>query len=383
MTFLNRVLDSPSYGFARDGKLYVPTHREILGEFFSRMNFIRNRKNWISAFSWATSLSFAIPLYIFFTDYFSWPLVFLGFIYSMVALGSHGTFWLHRYSTHRAFQFRNPLVRHICRNLVIKIIPEETYVVSHYVHHQFPEEPGDPYNPHGGWLYCFLADVNHQSIAKNLSEKDYGQLCKLLSHTGVRTNSYAQYKKWGSLCHPFFTALHFALNWAFWYAAFYWIGGHALACALFGSAGVWAIGVRTYNYEGHGGGKNRHREGIDFHDKDLSINQVWPGYVAGEWHNNHHLYPNGARSGFLRYQLDLPWLFIKTLSSLKLVTSYRDYKEDFMEKHYLPYLNRSQSRQKENTTQIAQDLVTITSVVTGAVPECALPAESSLRTPSP
>jgi stearoyl-CoA desaturase (delta-9 desaturase) len=382
MTFLDRVLDGPSYGYLRDGKLYVPTHREIVHEFFSRMNVVKSKKNWLAAFSWITTLSFAVPLVIFFTHYFSWPLLALGFVYSMVVLGSHGTFWLHRYSTHRAFQFRNPLIRQICRNLVVKIIPEETYVVSHYVHHQFPELPGDPYNPHGGWLYCFLADVNHQAIARNLCEKDYLQLRKLLSHTGVRANSYAQYQRWGSICHPFFTILHFALNWAFWYAAFYMIGGHALATALFGSAGVWAIGVRTYNYDGHGGGKKKHRSGVDFHEKDLSINQLWPGYVAGEWHNNHHLYPNGARSGFLRYQLDLPWLFIRSLSRLRLITSYRDYKDDFVKKHLLPY-RRGREGFAFSSTQNSQGMATIDQAVTGAVPECASPAESSLRTLSP
>lgn len=53
------------------------------------------------------------------------------------------------------------------------MIPEEIYVVSHHVHHAKSDQPGDPYNASGGFLYCFLADVNHQPIAKSLSEKDY------------------------------------------------------------------------------------------------------------------------------------------------------------------------------------------------------------------
>jgi fatty-acid desaturase len=335
--FLDRILDEPSYGWERDGVLVVPSHDEIWAEFFSRLNLFATRKAWLPVFSWVMTLSLAIPLTLFFAFHFSWPLVVAGFFYSMVVLGSHGTFWLHRYGTHRAFKFRNPFVRAICRNLVIRIIPEEIYIISHHVHHQFPEKPGDPYNVHGGWLYCFLADVNHQTIHKDLSEQDYGQLCKLMSHTGVRLNSYAQYRNWGSLAHPFWSIAHYATNWAAWYGIFYLAGGHALALALFGSAGVWGIGVRTYNYEGHGKGKDLRQDGIDFNRRDLSVNQLWPGYVAGEWHNNHHLYPCGARSGFLRYQLDLPWLFISVLSRLKLVTSYRDYKAEFMRDHYLPW----------------------------------------------
>jgi fatty-acid desaturase len=330
MTFLERVLEPPRYGFSKDGALYVPSKSEIIREFFHRLNIFASRKNWLPLLGWAASLSLAIPLGISIVFHASPLLLLAGFLYSMVLMGSHGTFWLHRYCTHRAFKFRNRWVAFVCRNLVIKVIPEEIYVVSHYVHHQACEKPGDPYNVHGGWLYCFLADVNHQLVRRDLSVKDYEQMCKLMRHTGVILNSHEQYLRWGSICHPFWTVLHYVLNWGFWYGAFFLLGGHALALTLFGWAGVWAIGVRTYNYDGHGKGKSRHKDGVDFNRSDLSINQLWPGYVAGEWHNNHHLYPNGARSGFLPYQADLPWLGIKTLARLGLITSYRDYKEDFI-----------------------------------------------------
>lgn len=340
VSLLDRVLDPPSYGFTRNGLLYVPTSKEIFREFFRRLNCFKSVKNWLPLFGWTTSLSFAIPLVIFFTHYFSWPLFFLGLFYSMVILGSHGTFWLHRYSTHRAFRFKNRWARAICRNLVIKIIPEEIYVISHHVHHRFPEKPGDPYNVHGGWLYCFLADVNHQTVNKDLTERDYEQVCKLLEHTGIYLNTYPQYQRWGSVCHPVRTIVHYVLNWSFWYGAFYCVGGNALATALFGFAGVWAIGVRTFNYDGHGRGKDRRRDGIDFNREDLSVNQLWPGYVAGEWHNNHHLYPNGARSGFLNYQLDLPWLLIRVLASTGAISSYSDSKTAFLREYYQPWLDR-------------------------------------------
>jgi stearoyl-CoA desaturase (delta-9 desaturase) len=349
MAFLDRVLDPPSYGFTRNGELYVPTHREILSEFFRRLNVFRDRKNWLPFLGWTLSLSTAIPLAIFFTHYCSIWLVLAGFFYSMVILGSHGTFWLHRYGTHRAYTFSNDWVRFICRNLVVKIIPEEIYIVSHYVHHQYSEKPGDPYNVHAGWLYCFLADVNHQTVRKDLTEAEYTQMCQMLKHTGVRMNSYAQYLKWGSICHPFYTVCHYALNWAAWYGIFYAVGGHALATCLFGWSGVWAIGVRTYNYDGHGRGKDKRREGIDFNRKDMSINQVWPGYVAGEWHNNHHLYQSSACNGFLPYQLDMPWQFIRFLHAIGGVSSYRNFKNDFIRDYYEPYLAAKRLKETQTT----------------------------------
>jgi stearoyl-CoA desaturase (delta-9 desaturase) len=133
--------------------------------------------------------------------------------------------------------------------------------------------------------------------------------------------------------------MHYALNWAFWYGVFFLVGGHALACALFGGAHVWSVGIRTFNFAGHGSGKDQRRPGVDFSSKDHSVNQLWPGYVAGEWHSNHHLFPNGVRSGFLPGQLDLPYYFIKGLHMLGLVTSVRDYRAQFFEKYYQPYLD--------------------------------------------
>jgi len=336
MTTLKRILEPPRYGYESDGRLYRPSHREIFKEFFWRLNIFRSKKNWLSVFCWTTSLGLVIPLFIFFIYFWSWKLAVLGLAYSMVAMGSHGTFWLHRYSTHRAFKFKNSFFREICRNLVIKIIPEEVYVVSHHVHHQYSEEPGDPYNVNGGWLYCFLADVNHQGIHRNLSQKDYFLLCGMLNHTGVHLNTYRQYQRWGTLCHPGKTLLHYILNWTFWYGVFFLIGGNALATALFGFASIWAIGVRTFNFDGHGRGYDKKKIGVDFNLKDNSINQLWPGFVAGEWHNNHHLFPNGARSGFLSYQLDIPWIAIKSLHIIGVVSSFRDFKKEFVKDHYLP-----------------------------------------------
>lgn len=337
MSYLSTVLEKPRYGYLRENALYIPTHRELIREFFYRINTFRDRKNWLAAFSWASTLSFAIPLGFFLSYYLSFPLFVVGFIYSMIVLGTHGTIYYHRYLTHRAFRFSHPLWLFLVKNAVVKVIVDEAYVVSHHVHHTYSEQPGDPYNVNGGWLYCFLADANHQPISKNLSREDYARVSSMLSHSGIRRNTYEQYQKWGSIAHPFTTVLHFALNWAFWYGAFYWLGGHALATAVLGSAGVWGIGIRTFNFEGHGAGKDKRKEGIDFYRKDLSINQIWPGVVTGEWHNNHHLYPNGARAGFLPYQFDPAWCCIKGLQLMGGVSSYRDFKEEFLEKYLRPY----------------------------------------------
>lgn len=333
MSFIHRALEEPSYGWAREGALYVPRFREMLRLFLTRTNLLKDRRNWVAFSSWFWSLAFAPFLVVFLTRYFSWPLLGLGLFYAMVCVGTHGTIWYHRYSTHRAYHFRSKLARFVVANLVPKVIIDELYVISHHVHHAMTEKPGDPYNAHGGFFYCFLADVNHQPIRRDLGQRDYAKLQRLMSHTGVRTNSYAQYLRWGSLARPLPTTVGFLLSWSFWYGAFFLLGGHALATALFGCTFLWAMGVRTFNYEGHGRGKDKRRPGVDLNRNDLSVNQLWPGYVAGEWHNNHHLFPRSARSGFLSYQVDGAWTFIHLLHKMGAVDRVIDDKERFMALH--------------------------------------------------
>lgn len=339
MAFLDHVLQVPSYGWKDEqGVLIKPSVGQIFKEFFSRLNIFKTRKNWLPFFSWFKVLCLVPFFLLFLFKFMGVGTLLAAFLYSMIIMGTHGTIWHHRYCTHGAYRFRNNFWRFFTQNLTINVIPEEIYVVSHHVHHAKSDQPGDPYNAEAGFLYCFLADVNHQPIAKNLSEPDYNRITLLMKHTGVSGNTYAQYQKWGSYVKPSAAVLSWVLNWAFWYGAFYLMGGHALAISLFGAAGFWAVGVRTFNYEGHAKGKEKQREGVDFSQNDKSINQVWPGIVAGEWHNNHHLYPKSARSGFKPYQVDLAWYYIKMMHTLGAVTSYRDSKKQFYEQYHLPYL---------------------------------------------
>lgn len=334
MTFLNTVLEPPAYGWAdKFGDLVKPTNRQIIKEFFSRLNVFKSKKNWLSFLSWMMIVFLAPFLFLFLFKYFSITGLIVAFVYSMIFMGTHGTIWHHRYCTHGAYKFSNGFWRFFTQNLTLKIIPEEIYAVSHHVHHALSDQPGDPYNAQGGFLYCFLADVNHQPINRKMSEKDYAKCVNLMKHTGVSTNSFAQYEKWGTLAGPLRTIIGIILNWSFWFAAFYLIGGPALACAVFGAAGFWAVGVRTFNYEGHGKGEDKRKDGVDYNRNDMSINQIWPGFVAGEWHNNHHLYPKSARSGFKPYQVDLAFYYIKLLSLIGAVSSYRDSKKEFYADH--------------------------------------------------
>lgn len=339
MAHVDIVLRTPSYGWTdAAGQLVKPTSGQLLSEFGDRLNIFRSRKQWLPFSSWFGVVCMAPFLVAFFVLHFSWPLFAIAFVYSMVLMGSHGTVWYHRYGTHKAFEFSNGFWRVLTRNLVIKLVPEEIYIVSHFVHHSKSDTAGDPYNPQAGFLYCFLADAIHQPIAHDLTEAQYDKVVGYVAHTGMYTNTYEQYQTWGSIANPVQFWVGTLLNWAFWFGAFYLVGGMALVCALFGGACVWAVGVRTFNYGAHGSGKDLRVEGEDFSTKDMSINQIWPGIVAGEWHSNHHLFADSARSGYKSWQIDFPYYYIRVLHFIGGVSSYRDSKEQFYAKHWLPYL---------------------------------------------
>jgi hypothetical protein len=42
--------------------------------------------------------------------------------------------------------------------------------------------------------------------------------------------------------------------------------------------------------------------------------------------------------GFLRYQLDLPWLLIRSVQAIGGIRSYRNYRAEFFMRRYRPYL---------------------------------------------
>lgn len=337
----------PRYKWADEqGNFIKPTVGQMWGEFFYRINFFRDSRNWFPFMAWFWVLLLLPFFLLFFFKYFTWGLLIAGFTYGMIIMGSHGTMWYHRYSTHNAFVFKNSFWRFISQHLVVKVVPEELYVVSHHIHHEKSDMPGDPYNAFGGFFYCFLADTNHQLMNRELSPEDYQIAKKMIAHTGVKLNTYEQYLKYGTIANPWYIMLTWILNWSFWGAVFYFVGewlgvtggGMALVCALFAGTFVWAVGIRTFNFEGHGKGKGKAAWGdSDYNRADYSINQYWPGYVAGEWHNNHHLYPTSARSGFLGYQLDLPWLYVRLIHLLGGIESYRDNKAQFIENYVKPY----------------------------------------------
>jgi stearoyl-CoA desaturase (delta-9 desaturase) len=53
-------------------------------------------------------------------------------------------------------------------------------------------------------------------------------------------------------------------------------------------------------------------------------NQGFYGFLAGEWHGNHHLHPRSARAGHGPWQPDLAFAIIRLMRRLGIVASYRE-----------------------------------------------------------
>ena len=146
MTFIDKVLQQPSYGWKNQkGELIKPSLRQLYAEAFSRTNIFNDRKNWISLISWLMAVCMLPFFFLFILRYFSIPLLIAFIVYSMIIMSTHSTIWFHRFCTHKAYTFSHPVWRFITQNLVIKTFPEELYVVSHHVHHVKSDQPGDPY----------------------------------------------------------------------------------------------------------------------------------------------------------------------------------------------------------------------------------------------
>ena len=172
MRFIDKILQEPSYGWSdKNGELIIPSVRELYREAFKRINIFKTKKNWASLINWLVTACM-IPFFLLFIfKYFSLGLLIIVVLYSMIIMSTHATVWYHRYCTHKAYKFSHPVWKFIIQNLVIRTVPEEIYVVSHYVHHAKSDKPGDPYNSKGGFLYCMLAHINHQSISKNFKRR--------------------------------------------------------------------------------------------------------------------------------------------------------------------------------------------------------------------
>jgi stearoyl-CoA desaturase (delta-9 desaturase) len=289
--------------------------REVLVEWFDSVSFWKDRTRLIPAL-YATYHFVTFLVFVWFlATHFSIVSV-VTVVLSACFIGTvYNTVWYHRYCSHQAFKFRSIWFARIYLWTNPICFREESYVIPHRIHHAKPDEPGDPYGPHLGWLGSYLATETQQKTNRNLTVAEYDRLVKSLAHVGLITNSHEQYQRTGSVekvwsylarvvaAHLFWCSLAWAA--AGWWGVWAWI-----------SAGfLFTFVVRDFNYRGHSAliGTGEH---------GAPVNQFIYGLIAGEWHQNHHQYPRLARSGLFWWQIDIPYWIICAMKVCGMVSQY-------------------------------------------------------------
>ena len=305
----------------------APTLKETVTELLYAINFIKSPTYKLLTINFFLYLLTAAVFVHFSLNYLTLSsvvftvvcVVFLGTVYNNV--------WFHRYCCHSAYEFKKAgyTLLFLWTNPLSIIFREEIYSIPHRIHHEQTERPADPYGPHLGWLASFLAAELTQRLNTNITEHDYELLKSSIHPIGLRVNNHQQFMKTGSIENVTHYLFRVVFSQLFWVVLVYAIGGFTFVLAWYSSFFVTTSLIRDFNWRGHGG-NSRHtkKHGWEFDERSYALNQRFYGYIASEWHDNHHKYPTSANNGFLPGQIDIAFNVIQYLHTFGIVQSYID-----------------------------------------------------------
>lgn len=217
----------------------------------------------------------------------------------LVGTGLHRYFAHHAFQTSRAFQF--VLALGTCLTFTDPI----GFSGKHRIHHRYSDSDDDVHSPDDGWWSCWIWSLADDG----LSDGDVIAAVPDLARV------------------PELMFLH---RW-------FWVPGLVFAGALYAIGGFtrMAIGyvfalvlllhlTSAVNYVCHRWGTRR------YSTRDASRNNALVAALTwGEgWHNNHHYYPGAARAGFAWWEIDVNYLVIRALATVRLVWAVRDVPTD-------------------------------------------------------
>lgn len=232
--------------------------------------------------------------------FFSWPALFTA-IFLHWLFGSIGIcLGYHRLISHRSFQVPKWLEYIIVTIGALALQGGPIFWVSgHRLHHAHTEDvEKDPYSAKKGfwwshmlWLFYprpeFFSREIYQKVAPDLARQPFYQWLD---------------RNFLLLQIPLTIVLYLIGGWSF---VIY--GVFVRAVLLWHS--TWFVNSATHTW------------GYRTFDADDNARNLWWVSVLtyGEgWHNNHHAYPNVAKSGFRWWEIDVTWWSIKALKSLGL-----------------------------------------------------------------
>jgi stearoyl-CoA desaturase (delta-9 desaturase) len=232
-----------------------------------------------------------------------WGYVIVALVLTHITIASV-TIFLHRHQAHKALEL-HPVVSHFFRFWLWLTTGQVTqeWVAVHRKHHANVEGPDDPHSPQQVgiktvlWLGMWLYRIESRK-RETLKKYGYGTPHDWMEHNVYKTMDYL-----GVVLMLGIDVLLFgvAAGSLIWLTQILWIP-------------FWAAGV--INGIGHWWGY-RNYELID-----ASTNIVPWGIIIGgeELHNNHHTYPSSAKFSSQWWELDIAWLYIRALETLRLAT---------------------------------------------------------------
>ena len=340
------ILLEPAFGYASAySKPHQPTFQEIIRELAAVMNVTRFPNHFITASNFIFQVLTGGIFLIFLDRYISIGTMFFIVCATFLFGTLYNTIWYHRYCAHVSFEFSNrfyPML-FLWTNPLAFIFREEIYIFPHRIHHEQTEKPGDPYGPHCGWLASLLAPELTQRFNPTIAQDHYDSLVRSIQHVGFPAHSYAWFKKTSCFENIAYYWTRIVLSQLLWIGIIGLLGGLAYVTAYYSAIFISTILIRDFNWRGHGGNFRRiKRAGWEFATNSFALNQYFYGYIASEWHDNHHKYPFSANNGFLPRQIDFAFLIVKWMYRVGIVQSYVDAMALFEKECLgLPALNRA------------------------------------------
>jgi stearoyl-CoA desaturase (delta-9 desaturase) len=228
-----------------------------------------------------------------------------------VVIGHGVTIGFHRLFTHRAFEAARPL------KIALAIAGSMSFqgsligwVAEHRRHHMFTDREGDPHSPvrpasqpfgrarglfqaHVGWFFEHQSTQREKYASDLLADRDLVLIDRLFVPCCVAT-----------LLIPFLLGYAIGGSWGAAFGALLWAG--VLRVALLHHV-TWSTNSLCHAFGSR-----------PFRTKDVSTNLAPLAVLSmGEsWHNAHHAFPNLARHGVDRYQVDSSAVLIRMFERL-------------------------------------------------------------------
>ena len=229
-----------------------------------------------------------------------WGYVLATLALTHITIGSV-TIYLHRHQAHRALDL-HPIASHFFRFwlwLSTGIVTKE-WASIHRKHHAKCETAEDPHSP----VVLGIKKVLLQGYELYRKEAENQETLDKYGHgtpdDWIERNLYSKYTKLGIVLMLAVDLLLFGpIGLTIWAVQMAWIPVNA-AGIINGAGHYW--GYRNYACA------------------DASTNLLpWGIFIGGEeLHNNHHAYASSAKLSSKWYELDIGWIYIRLLASIKL-----------------------------------------------------------------